>query len=81
MDCLCGLWEFCQDGCPNAFGCFNHLASVYLGWTRLAVEGVLTFDGRRIEANPSCPMQAVAKFADAPAPEPPDEPPAVRSRS
>src|SRR6202049_3741929 len=36
-------------------------------------------DGRRIEAKPSSPTAIVAKFADRPAPDPPDEPPAVRS--
>src|SRR6185312_1012885 len=38
-------------------------------------------EGRRIEAKPSCPIATVQKFADTAAPEPPDEPPAVRSRS
>src|SRR3970040_533732 len=38
-------------------------------------------DGRRIEANPSWPTATVQKFADTLAPEPPEEPPAVRSRS
>src|SRR5712691_2698946 len=36
-------------------------------------------DGRRIEANPSSPTAIVAKFADRPAPDPPDDPPTVRS--
>src|SRR3989442_9063775 len=36
-------------------------------------------DGRRIDANPSSPTAIVAKFAERPAPDPPDEPPAVRS--
>jgi hypothetical protein len=31
---LCGLRKFCQDGCPNSLGGFNHLASVYLGWLK-----------------------------------------------
>ena len=38
-------------------------------------------DGRRIEAKPSCPTETAQKLADTLAPEPPDEPPAVRSRS
>jgi hypothetical protein len=38
-------------------------------------------EGRRIEANPSCPTPMVAKFADTAAPVPPDEPPTVRSGS
>jgi hypothetical protein len=36
-------------------------------------------DGRRIDANPSCPTPTVAKFADTLAAEPPEEPPTVRS--
>ena len=31
---LCGLRKFCQDGCPNSLGGFNHLATVYLGWLK-----------------------------------------------
>src|SRR5262245_49049311 len=38
-------------------------------------------EGRRIDANPSWPTATVQKFADTLAPEPPEEPPAVRSRS
>src|SRR5687767_13489407 len=37
--------------------------------------------GRRIEANPSCPIATVPKFAVIPAAGPPDDPPTVRSRS
>src|SRR5437660_498646 len=37
--------------------------------------------GRRIEARVSSPMATVAKFAVVAHPEPPDEPPTVRSRS
>src|SRR6267378_1818053 len=37
-------------------------------------------DGRRIDAKPSSPTATVAKFAARPAPGPPDDPPAVRSR-
>ena len=38
-------------------------------------------EGRRIEAKPSCPTEMAQKLADTLAPDPPDEPPAVRSRS
>src|SRR6266404_8208523 len=38
-------------------------------------------DGRRIDAKPSCPTATVQKFAATLAAEPPDEPPAVRSKS
>jgi hypothetical protein len=37
--------------------------------------------GRRIEATVSSPIVTVEKFAASAAPEPPDEPPTVRSRS
>src|SRR4051812_42288060 len=37
--------------------------------------------GRRIDAKPSCPTERAQKLADTAAPDPPDEPPAVRSRS
>src|SRR5207247_495224 len=36
-------------------------------------------DGRRIDAKPSSPTAIVEKFADSPAPDPPDDPPTVRS--
>src|SRR5436309_15809909 len=36
-------------------------------------------DGRRMEAEPSSPTPAVAKFDARPAPVPPDDPPGVRS--
>src|SRR6266850_3224836 len=38
-------------------------------------------DGRRIDANPSCPTATVEKFAETDAAEPPDDPPTVRSTS
>jgi hypothetical protein len=37
--------------------------------------------GRRIDAKVSSPIATVEKFAASAAPEPPDEPPTVRSRS
>ena len=37
--------------------------------------------GRRIDAKVSSPMATVEKFALSAAPEPPDEPPTVRSKS
>src|SRR5579872_2036268 len=38
-------------------------------------------EGRRMDAKPSSPTATVEKFAVVQAPDPPDEPPTVRSRS
>jgi hypothetical protein len=38
-------------------------------------------EGRRMEASPSRPTATAPRFADTAAPEPPDEPPGVRSGS
>src|SRR5215475_4157851 len=53
--------------------------------TRPAVGRIPTIEfqveGRRIDAKPSCPTPTAQKFAATLAPEPPEEPPAVRSGS
>ena len=41
----------------------------------------LNVAGRRIDASVSSPSASVARFAASAPPEPPDEPPTVRSRS
>src|SRR6185312_13528558 len=71
-----GPREPCIDGQP---------ANTPLRLTRPAVGRMpatqFHVDGRRIDAKPSWPTATVQKFADTLAPEPPEEPPAVRAKS